>query len=100
MLQSLRFCVYCYIIAKIKSEQKYYLSKNCDVCVLIQDVYLCEELHWKNNPSQGPANWYLVYCQGKDPGTVLQLEDKLTLAVYNIQHRSTLDLEEKMQIYV
>ena len=30
----------------------------------------------------------------------MQLEDKLTLAVYNIQHRSTLDLEEKMQIYV
>ena len=27
-------------------------------------------------------------------------EDYLTLADYNIQHRSTLDLEEKMQIYV
>ena len=29
----------------------------------------------------------------------VQLEDNLTLADYNIQHRSTLDLEEKMQIY-
>ncbi|CAO2205614.1 unnamed protein product [Urochloa humidicola] len=30
----------------------------------------------------------------------VQLEDNLTLADYNIQHGSTLDLEEKMQIYV
>jgi ubiquitin C len=30
----------------------------------------------------------------------VQLEDHLTLADYNIQHGSTLDLQEKMQIYV
>jgi len=30
----------------------------------------------------------------------VQLEDNLTLADYGIQHRSTLDLKEKMQIYV
>ncbi|CAL5009801.1 unnamed protein product [Urochloa decumbens] len=30
----------------------------------------------------------------------VQLEDNLTLADYNIQHGSTLDLQEKMQLYV
>jgi ubiquitin C len=30
----------------------------------------------------------------------VQMEDNLTLADYNIQHQSTLDLQEKMQIYV
>jgi ubiquitin C len=30
----------------------------------------------------------------------VQLEDNLTLADYGIQNRSTLDLQEKMQIYV
>ena len=30
----------------------------------------------------------------------VQLEDNLTLADYNIKHKSTLDLEEKMKIYV
>jgi ubiquitin C len=29
-----------------------------------------------------------------------QLDDNLTLDDYDIQHESTLDLEEKMQIYV
>ncbi|CAD6257352.1 unnamed protein product [Miscanthus lutarioriparius] len=30
----------------------------------------------------------------------VQLDDNLTLADYNIQHMSTLDLQEKMQIYI
>ncbi|XP_066341689.1 polyubiquitin-like [Miscanthus floridulus] len=36
---------------------------------------------------------YLVYDG-------VRLEDNLTLADYGVQHRSTLDLKEKMQIYV
>ena len=30
----------------------------------------------------------------------VQLEDNLTLAEYGIEHQSTIDLQEKMQIYV
>lgn len=40
-------CVVIYCLNKI--------SLKIVICVLIQDVYLCEEL-WQDNPSQGPAN--------------------------------------------
>ena len=107
MLQSLQFSVYCYIIALIKSEQKYCICLKVVMFVCSFRMYIfvksstgrtiCLRVQPTDTLSTVKAKIQEQYRLVFDG---VQLEDNLTLADYNIQHRSTLDLEEKMQIYV
>ena len=58
------------------------------ICLRVQPLDTLQTVKAKIQERQ-----YLVYDG-------VQLEDNLTLADYGIQHRSILDLKEKMQIYV
>jgi len=107
MLQSLQFSVYCYIIALIKSEQKYCICLKVVMFVCSFRMYIfvksstgrtiCLRVQPTDTLSTVKAKIQEQYQLVFDG---VQLEDNLTLADYDIQNRSTLDLHEKMQIYV
>jgi len=75
--------------------------------MLTQNEDLCEEPHRQDNVSlrvQPSDTLHSVKAKFLEEQCLVfdgkQLDDNLTLADYDIHHQSTLDLQEKMQIYV